>query len=218
MQWTVVQVAEALGTSPPPGLGPAAKLSGVSIDSRTAQLGELFIAIRGPRHNGHAFVADALAIGAAAGVVAQEVFEEYPEEVRARLFAVEDTLGALHRLASRAREIWRAGHPNRKIAAVAGSVGKTTTKEILAALLGARFRVLKTQGNLNNEYGLPLTLLKLGDEYDAAVVELGMSHSDELAQLTRIASPDVGIVTCVAVEHLEFFSSIEGRSLWPSAN
>ena len=117
--------------------------------------------------------------------------------------------------------------PGRIVGAVAGSVGKTTTKEILAALLGARFRVLKTQGNLNNEYGLPLTLLKLDEEHDAAVVELGMSHRGELAQLAQIASPDVGVVTRVAVEHLEFFSSIEEIALaerelienlaWPSA-
>jgi len=92
-------------------------------------------------------------------------------------------------------------------------VGKTTTKEILAALLRARFGVLKTQGNLNNEYGLPLTLLGLSDEHDAAVVELGMSHRGELAQLTQIASPEVGVITRVAVEHLEFFSSIDEIAL-----
>jgi UDP-N-acetylmuramoyl-tripeptide--D-alanyl-D-alanine ligase len=106
-------------------------------------------------------------------------------------------------------------------------VGKTTTKEILAALLGARFGVLKTLGNLNNEYGLPLTLLKIGEEHGAAVVELGMSHRGELARLARIAAPEVGVVTRVAVEHLEFFSSIEEIALaerelienlaWPNA-
>src|SRR4029077_15240316 len=114
----------------------------------------------------------------------------YPEEIQARVFAVDDVLAALHRLASRACEIWRGGGAGRKSAAVAGSVGKTTTKEILAALLSARFRVLKTLGNLNNEYGLPLTLLKLDDEFDAAVVELGMSHRGELGKLTEIAGAD----------------------------
>ena len=93
-------------------------------------------------------------------------------------------------------------------------VSKTTTKEILAALLAARFGVLKTQGNLNNEYGLPLTLLKLRrSSNDAAVVELGMSHPGELALLTKIASPDVGVVTRVAVEHLEFFASVDQIAL-----
>jgi UDP-N-acetylmuramoyl-tripeptide--D-alanyl-D-alanine ligase len=216
MHWTVAQAAEALGVPVPAGLSPVARVAGVSIDSRTVQPGELFLAIRGPRHDGHGFVSQALERGAAAGVVARERLAEYPEEVRGKLFAVEDTLGALHRLARWARETWRAGQTGRAgrlIGAVAGSVGKTTTKEILAALVGARFRVLKTQGNLNNEYGLPLTLLRLGDEYDAAVVELGMSHRGELAQLTQIAAPDVGVVTRVAVEHLEFFASIEEIAL-----
>ncbi len=227
MRWTVVQVAEAMGVAPPSGLDPLARLAGVSIDSRSIERGELFFAIRGPRHDGHDFVAGALGRGAAAGVVARERLGEYPEEAREKLFAVGDTLGALHLLARRACEIWREGGPERWIAAVAGSIGKTTTKEILAALVGARFRVLKTQGNLNNEYGLPLTLLKLGDEYEAAVVEMGMSHRGELARLARMASPEVGVITRVAVEHLEFFSSIEEIALaerelvenlaWPDA-
>ncbi|MGA2510226.1 MAG: UDP-N-acetylmuramoyl-tripeptide--D-alanyl-D-alanine ligase [Candidatus Acidiferrales bacterium] len=227
MRWTVAQVAEALGVAAPAWLDAMAGVAGVSIDSRTIQPGELFIAIRGPRHDGHGFVAGALGRGAAAGVVARERFGEYPEEIRGKLFAVGDPLEALQRLASRACEIWRDGGKGRIIGAVAGSVGKTTTKEILAALLGARFGVLKTQGNLNNEYGLPLTLLKLDEEHGAAVVELGMSHRGELARLAQIASPEVGVVTRVAVEHLEFFSSIEEIALaerelienlaWPNA-
>jgi UDP-N-acetylmuramoyl-tripeptide--D-alanyl-D-alanine ligase len=160
-------------------------------------------------------------------LVARERFRDYPDEIRGKLFAVDDTLVGLQQLARHACQSWRKAGAGRLIGAVAGSVGKTTTKEILAALLGARHRVLKTQGNLNNEYGLPLTLLKLSDEHDAAVVELGMSHSGELAQLTRICSPDVGVVTRVAVEHLEFFSSLEEIALaerelienlpWPNA-
>ncbi|MBZ5695760.1 MAG: UDP-N-acetylmuramoyl-tripeptide--D-alanyl-D-alanine ligase [Acidobacteriia bacterium] len=227
MRWTVVQLAEALGVPTPKGLDPLAGVAGVSIDSRTIQPGELFVAIRGPRHDGHGFVAGALERGAAAGVVARERLGEYPEDAQGKLFAVDDTLDALQRLASRACEIWRKGGRGRIIGAVAGSVGKTTTKEILAALLGARFRVLKTLGNLNNEYGLPLTLLKLDDEHGAAVVELGMSHRGELARLAQIAAPEVGVVTRVAVEHLEFFSSIEEIALaerelienlaWPNA-
>jgi UDP-N-acetylmuramoyl-tripeptide--D-alanyl-D-alanine ligase len=213
MRWTVAQIAETLGVAAPPGLDPLARLAGCSIDSRTIQPGELFLAIRGPRHDGHGFVVGALASGATAGVVEAQRLGEYPAEIQARVFAVDDVLAALHRLASRACEIWRAGGAGRKIAAVAGSVGKTTTKEILAALLSARFRVLKTLGNLNNEYGLPLTLLKLDDEFDAAVVELGMSHRGELAKLTEIARPDVGVETRVAVEHLEFFSSVDEIAL-----
>jgi UDP-N-acetylmuramoyl-tripeptide--D-alanyl-D-alanine ligase len=227
MRWTAVQVAETLGVSLPAGLDPMARMAGVSIDSRAVQPGELFLAIRGPRHDGHTFVAGAISRGVTAGVVARENFPEYSEEVRRKLFAVDDTLVGLHRLASRASEVWRKAKPGRRIGAVAGSIGKTTTKEILAALVAARFRVLKTQGNLNNEYGLPLTLLQLDDEHDAAVVEMGMSHRGELARLAQIAPPDVGVITRIAVEHLEFFSSIEEIALaerelienlaWPGA-
>jgi UDP-N-acetylmuramoyl-tripeptide--D-alanyl-D-alanine ligase len=213
MRWTADQLADALGAARPAGLPALAGVAGVSIDSRTVQPGELFIAIRGPRHDGHGFVAGALGRGAVAGVVAREAFSGYPSDIQSKLFVVDDTLAALQRLGGRACEIWRRAKPGRMVGAVAGSVGKTTTKEILAALLGARFRVLKTQGNLNNEYGLPLTLLKIEDEHGAAVVELGMSHRGELAQLTKIAAPDVGIVTRVAVEHLEFFESIDEIAL-----
>src|SRR6202142_2473920 len=227
MRWTVVQAAEALGVAAPAGLDPLAGLAGVSIDSRTLQPGELFVAIHGPNHDGHHHVAGALEKGAAAGLVARERLPEYSRELQGRVFAVDDTLVALQRLASRACEIWRKKRPGRLIAGVAGSVGKTTTKEILAALVGARFRVLKTLGNLNNEYGLPLTLLKIDEEHGAAAVELGMSHRGGLAKLAQIASPEVGVVTRVAVEHLEFFSSIEEIALaerelienlaWPAA-
>jgi UDP-N-acetylmuramoyl-tripeptide--D-alanyl-D-alanine ligase len=227
MRWTVAQLAEALGVAAPTRLDALAGVAGVSIDSRTIQPGELFIAIHGPSHDGHDHVAAALAGGAAAGVVARARFAQYAEEIRGKLFAVDDTLDTLHRLASRACAIWRAAKPGRKIGGVAGSVGKTTTKEIFAALVAARFRVLKTQGNLNNEYGLPLTLLQLDDQHDAAVIEMGMSHRGELARLARIAPPDVGVITRIAVEHLEFFSSIDEIALaerelienlaWPDA-
>jgi UDP-N-acetylmuramoyl-tripeptide--D-alanyl-D-alanine ligase len=227
MRWTADQLADALGVARPAGLNALAGLAGVSIDSRTVQPGELFIAIRGPRHDGHDHIDGALERGAAAGVVAKDRFGGYGPEMQAKLYVVDDTLVALQRLGARAIEIWRRTKPGRMVGAVAGSVGKTTTKEILAALLGARFRVLKTQGNLNNEFGLPLTLLKIDDEHGAAVVELGMSHSGELAALTKIAAPDVGVVTRVAVEHLEFFESIDEIALaerelienmaWPGA-
>ncbi|HXW61409.1 MAG TPA: UDP-N-acetylmuramoyl-tripeptide--D-alanyl-D-alanine ligase [Candidatus Acidoferrales bacterium] len=213
MRWTVAQLAEALGVAAPTGLDRSATVLGVSIDSRTIQPGELFIAVRGPRHDGHSFVAQALERGATAGVVACPRWAQYPDEIRGKLFAADDTLAALARLASRACEIWRKSKSGRIIGAVAGSVGKTTTKEILAALVGARFCVLKTQGNLNNEYGLPLTLLRIAEEHGAVVVELGMSHRGELALLTKMAAPEVGVVTRVAVEHLEFFASIDEIAL-----
>src|SRR5579862_4156149 len=208
MRWTVQQVAQALGVAVPTGLSPVARLAGVSIDSRAVGRGQLFIAIRGPRHDGHDFVAAALRAGAEAALVASDRLSSYDGEVRGRLFTAADTLVALQELARAVRRAW-----GQRIAAVTGSVGKTTTKEILAALLGAKFRVLKSEGNLNNEYGLPLTLLRLEPEDKAAVVELGMSHRGELRRLAEFAEPEVGLVTRVAPVHLEFFASIDEIAL-----
>jgi UDP-N-acetylmuramoyl-tripeptide--D-alanyl-D-alanine ligase len=204
MHWTIQQVAGVWGVRAPAGLEPQARLAGISIDSRTVSRGELFFAIHGPRHDGHAFVPAALASGATAAVVAQSRLGEYSWEVRSKLLGVADTPAALQQLACAVRRDW--GGP---LAAVAGSVGKTTTKEILAALVASRLRVLKTEGNLNNEFGLPLTLARLEPEHQAAVVELGMSHAGELRALSKIAQPQVGVITRVAVEHLEFFASLE---------
>jgi len=208
MRWTLEEVARALGVAPPAGLDPLARLAGVSIDSRTVAPEELFVAIHGPRHDGHAFVASALQAGARAAVVARHRLGEYPDALRGEFFAVADTLAALQQLARAVRRSWGC-----RLAAVTGSVGKTTTKDILAALLAARFRVLKSEGNLNNEYGLPLTLLRLEETHQAAVVEMGMSHPGELARLAAIGEPDVGVVTQVAPVHLEFFSSLEAIAL-----
>jgi UDP-N-acetylmuramoyl-tripeptide--D-alanyl-D-alanine ligase len=208
MRWTIAQVAGALDTRPGAGLDPVARVAGVSIDSRAIRPGELFVAIHGPRHDGHTFVPDVLAIGALAAVVAQDKLAQYPEAVRGRCIAVADTFVALKRLARKVREEWGG-----KIAGVTGSVGKTTTKEILAALLGTRLRILKSEGNFNNEYGLPLTLFKLDKTHQAAVLEMGMSRRGELARLAEIARPDVGIVTRVSPAHLEFFSSVDEIAL-----
>ena len=213
MRWTVAEVADAMGVAAHSGADSVARLAGVSIDSRTVKPGELFIAIRGPRHDGHNFVAAALVQGAVAAVVERDRASEFPPGIRERLLAVDDTLRALQESARSYCDAWRNAKPGRRVAAVTGSAGKTTTKEILAALLAARFRVLKSEGNLNNEYGLPLTLFRLDDEHDAAVVELGMSHRGELARLAEIARPDVGVVTNVAPVHLEFFSSVDEIAL-----
>jgi UDP-N-acetylmuramoyl-tripeptide--D-alanyl-D-alanine ligase len=208
MQWKVEEVARALGCAIPTGLDPLARLAGVSIDSRTVGGGQLFVAIRGPRFDGHAFVAAALEAGAAAAIVSNEHLAGYPEAIRGKVLGVPDTLAALQELARAVRRSW-----GRRIAAVTGSVGKTTTKEILAALLGAKLRVLRSEGNLNNEYGLPLTLLRLDPADEAAVLELGMNHAGELRRLAAIAEPEVGIVTRVAPVHLEFFSSVDEIAL-----
>ena len=208
MQWTVEEVARALGIAPPAGLDHVARLAGVSIDSRTVARGELFVAVHGPRHDGHDFVVAALEAGALGAVVAQERTAHYPEAVRGRLLGVADTLAALQALANAVRTRW-----GKRLVAVTGSAGKTTTKEILAGLLAARFRVLKSEGNLNNVYGLPLQLLRLEDAHEVAVMELGMSHAGELRRLAEIARPDVGVVTRVAPVHLEFFASVDAIAL-----
>ena len=172
MRWTITQVAGAVGARTGAGLDPMARVAGVSIDSRTVRAGELFIAIHGPRHDGHDHVAGALERGALAAMVSEAQLGRYTDVVHGRCLVVADTFVALKGLARAVREAW-----GRKIAGVTGSVGKTTTKEILAALLGARFRVLKSEGNFNNEYGLPLTLFHLDETHQAAVLEMGMSRS-----------------------------------------
>jgi UDP-N-acetylmuramoyl-tripeptide--D-alanyl-D-alanine ligase len=208
MRWTVEEVARALGVAPPGGVDALARLAGVSINSRTLARDELFVAIHGPRHDGHNFVVAALDAGALAGIVGANRLSGFSEPYRSKLLAVPDTLVALQNLAQAVRGKW-----GRRLAAVTGSAGKTTTKEILAALLSARFRILKSEGNLNNEYGLPLQLLRLDQADEAAVVELGMSHAGELKRLAEIARPDVGVVTRVAPVHLEFFASVEEIAL-----
>ena len=208
MRWTIQEVAGALGVSVSAGLDPLARVAGVSIDSRTVRPGELFIAIHGPRHDGHDHVPAAVERGALAAVVADWQLSRYPGWLTDRCIPVADTFEALKQLARAVREEWGG-----KIAGVTGSVGKTTTKEILAALLGTKLRVLKSEGNFNNEYGLPLTLFGLDESHQAAVLEMGMSRPGELKRLAAVARPDVGVVTHVAPAHLEFFISVDEIAL-----
>jgi UDP-N-acetylmuramoyl-tripeptide--D-alanyl-D-alanine ligase len=174
---------------------------GYSIDSRTVETGQLFFAVKGERLNGHDYVEQALAQGASAAVVARDQLGRYP--VKERLLVVEDTLVALQNLATAVRRLW--GKP---LIAVTGSAGKTTTKEAIAHVLAKRFRVLKSEGNFNNHFGLPLMLLKVEPEHDLAVIEIGMSHAGEIRALAKIAQPEIGVVTNVAAVHLEFFDSL----------
>ena len=208
MRWTLLQISEPILAAPGEKLDPMARVAGVSIDSRTIRPGELFFAIHGPRHDGHDHVASALERGAVAAVVAEARARQFPDSLRGACLVVDDTLLALHQLARTVRNAW-----GRKIAGVTGSVGKTTTKEILAALLGSKLRVLKSEGNFNNAYGLPLTLFRLEESHEAAVLEMGMSRRYELQELAGIAKPDVGVVTRVAPAHLEFFASVEEIAL-----
>ncbi|MFI5070622.1 MAG: UDP-N-acetylmuramoyl-tripeptide--D-alanyl-D-alanine ligase [Terriglobales bacterium] len=176
---------------------------GYSIDSRTIRPSELFFAVIGERLNGHDYVDQALNNGAVAAVVRRDEAARYG--ATAKLLLVDDTLVALQHLATAVRGLW-----GKRLAAVTGSAGKTTTKEAIAHVLSTKFCVLKSEGNFNNHFGLPLMLLKLEPEHDIAVIEMGMSHAGEIAALAKIARPDIGVVTNVAPVHLEFFDSIEG--------
>jgi len=176
---------------------------GYSIDSRTVAPGELFFAVKGERLDGHNFVAAALEKGAVAAVVRKDQLHRFPGG--SKLLAVDDTLGALQTLATAVRKVW--GKP---LISVTGSAGKTTTKEAIAHVLASKFHVLKSEGNFNNHFGLPLMLLKLKPEHDLAVIEMGMSHAGEIRALAKIAQPDIGVVTNVAPVHLEFFDSLAG--------
>ena len=176
--------------------------NGYSIDSRTVGHGELFFAVRGERLDGHDFVAGAMERGAVAAVVSRARVAELPDSVLARpLLITEDPLIALQALAAHVRRRW-----GKRVVAITGSAGKTTTKEAVAVALGAKFNVLKSRGNLNNGFGLPLELLRLEPEHDIAVIEMGMNHSGEIAMLSRIATPDWGVVTNVGTAHVENFS------------
>jgi UDP-N-acetylmuramoyl-tripeptide--D-alanyl-D-alanine ligase len=184
---------------------PNAEAVGYSIDSRTIGAGELFFAVRGERFDGHDFVEAALANGAVAAVVSMRWLALAEMDV-ARLLRVPDydadgVLLSLQRLATAVRKAWGG-----RVIGVTGSVGKTTTKDAVAAVLGSRFNVLKSQGNLNNAFGLPLQLLRLEAEHEVAVMEMGMNHAGEIAALARIAGPDWAVVTNVAPVHLEHFA------------
>ena len=175
--------------------------SGYSIDSRTIQKGDLFFAVKGERLDGHDYVEQAIAKEAVAAVVQKDQISRYLW--KSKLIVVDDTLAALQSLATAVRRLW--GKP---LVAVTGSAGKTTTKDAIAHLLSTKYRVLKTEGNFNNHFGLPLMLLKLEPEHETAVVEMGMSHAGEITALAKIGQPNIGVVTNVAAVHLEFFHSV----------
>jgi UDP-N-acetylmuramoyl-tripeptide--D-alanyl-D-alanine ligase len=205
MGWTCKEVVDstgAVGSTPP-----WTSFVEISTDSRRLKEGALFIALRGLRHDGHDFALGALRNGAAAVMV-----EELPRGVEAaRALIVDDTLRALGDLAAYTRQ-----RKPLRVVAITGSNGKTTTKEMVAAICAqARFppphdAVLKTKGNENNLIGLPLTLLRLAGNEAVAVLEMGMNARGEIARLTEIATPDVGVVTNVGPAHLEGLGSIEG--------
>ena len=205
MKLLMGEVAAFLGASS--GV-PDRPVEGYSIDSRSLAPGQLFFAIRGPRFDGHQFTGQALGRGAAGAVVEEAFFAAAPPEWRPALLAVADTRAALQSLAHQVRRRW-----GKRLVAVTGSAGKSTTKEMIAAILSRRFHVWRSPGNLNNDFGLPLALLGLEPEHEVAVVELAMSAAGEIARLARLAEPQVGVVTNVAAAHLQFFDSVDAIAL-----
>lgn len=200
MKLSLFRIAEFISAKTA-GLNPETVAQGYSIDSRTVLPGELFFAVKGERLDGHDFVAQALEQGAAAAVVCGGQRARYL--AKGPLLEVGDTLVALQTLAACVRRLW-----GKSVIGVTGSAGKTTTKEAITHLLSSRYRVLKSEGNFNNHFGMPLMILKLEPEHEMAVIEMGMSHAGEIAALARIAQPNTGVVTAVAPVHLESFASV----------
>jgi len=213
---TVADLVEGLTGQRPPNL--EQKLTDVDIDSRLACPGSLFVALKGEREDGHDYVADAFRRGAIAAIVEKEpdigcwILDmrqspfQYPiSNIQYPIcFLVEDSLKALQQVAA----YWRGKHTPR-VVGVTGSIGKTTTKEMIGGVLCQRFRTLKSKGNYNSETGLPLTLLKLAPSYQRVVLEMGMYDLGEIAELAAIARPHIGVVTNVGPSHLERLGTIE---------
>ncbi len=179
------------------------RITGISTDSRTIREGELFVAIRGPHFDGHRFLAEAFARGAVAAVVDREGAVEPVKTMP--LLVVPDTTVALGELARYYRLKFDI-----PILAIGGSNGKTTTKEMVAAVLRRRYAVLSTEGNLNNQIGVPHTLFRLQRSHEIAVVEIGTNHPGEIAYLCHVLEPTHGLITNIGREHLEFFRTLGG--------
>jgi UDP-N-acetylmuramoyl-tripeptide--D-alanyl-D-alanine ligase len=214
--WTLGRVAAALSGGPSGAHAAASSrstvngrwngtdraLRAVATDSRTVEAGDLFVALNGDRFDGHDFLSVAVERGAAALIVSRP---DRAARLGVPVFAVDNTTVALAQLARYRRRAW--GKP---VVAVAGSNGKTSTKELLRAALGAVLEVHATAGNYNNQVGVPLTLLALPDSADVAVVELGTNAPGEIALLRAIVEPDVAVVTSIGEEHLEGFGTVAG--------
>ncbi len=175
--------------------------NGVSIDSRTIMPGNIFIAIDGEKFDGHSYIDEAFQKGAIAAVVSKKI----KNFANKNYIFVKNTLLSLEDLAKYSRSRTKA-----KIIAITGSVGKTTTKEILYTALKNQFLVYASQGNLNNQIGVPLSLARIPAQTDFAILELGMNNSGEIRELTKIAKPNYALITAIEAAHLEFFSSIDG--------
>ena len=179
-----------------------ARITGWSVDTRTVAQGDLFFALRGPNHDGNAYVDDALRKGAVAAIVDEKIGSARENDP---VLVVPDSLVALQKIAAWARNQW-----NGEVVGVTGSAGKTSTKDVIAEMLAVKMPVAKTIGNFNNHVGVPLSILRLSAEARVAVLEIGMNHAGEIRDLAAIARPRIGVVTNVGHAHMEAFDSIEG--------
>ncbi len=217
---TALRIVEGVGGRPSAGLD-RIPVRGAVVDSRLAAPGDLFGAIKGERSDGHSYVANAFARGAVAALVEQDIDVPGATRVDARagafardvagppiLIRVDNTIDALQS----AGAAWRARVKPRMVG-VTGSLGKSTTKELIAQVLGARFRTLKNEGNQNNELGIPMTLLRLRPEHEYAVLEIGMYARGEIARFASWVRPQIGVVTMVAPVHLERLGSLDKIAL-----
>ena len=193
--YTLAQLAQVVGATPV--AAGSTTFSGVSTDSRTIQPGDVFFALSGERFDGNRFLAAAFARGAC-GAVARQPNSSGP------CIVVKDVLRALQQFAAHHRS-----QSDIPVLALTGSCGKTTSKDMIAAVLATRYNVLKTEGNFNNEIGCPLTLLKIDESTGFAVIEMGANHAGEIARLCELAQPTEAAVTLVAPAHLEGFGSVE---------
>lgn len=180
-------------------IGTAVSVIGISIDTRTISQGDVYLAISGEQFDGHDFIDQAQQNGAIAIIVARKMQTELPQII------VKDTRIALAELAGALREKLQL-----KVCAITGSNGKTTVKEMIAAILAVNSQVLFTQGNFNNDIGVPLTLLRLQEKHQYAVIEMGANHPGEIAYTSRYAKPDVVVISNVGAAHIEGFGSVEG--------
>jgi len=185
------------------GIDPTSTIHSISIDTRTLKPGDVYFALKGDRFDGHDFVKMAFEKGASASVVNKNWIDDSLSEQNAIIW-VEETLIALQTLAKNYRSTFKI-----PVLGITGTNGKTTTKEMIAAVLSNKFRTVKTTGNLNNHIGLPLSLLNIEDKSEVAVIEMGANHIGEIKNLCEIATPTHGLITNIGAGHLEFFGSIE---------
>ena len=178
-------------------------VDGVSIDTRTLAPGQLFVPLRGGNTDGHRFLAEAFRCGAALALCQRDRYAEWEGREPGPLVVVEDATAALQRLARRFRDGWHG-----LLVGVTGSAGKTTTKDLVAAVLAAAAPTLKTEGNLNNHWGVPLTLMRLRPEHRSAVVEIAMNRPGEIGLLAAIARPEAAVITNAGSDHLEGVGSL----------